>query len=401
MLSDKKILIAVCGSIAAYKTAFFIRLLKKQGAEVKVIMTKSSQDFITPLTLATLSKHPVYTDFFNSETGDWTNHVELGLWADIFIIAPASANTIAKMAHGICDNLLLATYLSARCPVFIAPAMDLDMYKHPATQNNIKTLSNFGHTVIEPEEGELASGLEGKGRMAEPESLVELIGLYFKKKSKLTGKKILITSGPTYESIDPVRFIGNHSSGKMGKSLADVAIGYGAHIEFISGPVNNYPSHSSLNLHKVTTAEQMLRAVENLYEAADIIIFSAAVADYRPKNILDQKKKRDGHELSIELIENPDIAYTLGKRKSGNKIHVGFALETHDGITYAKEKLRRKNFDLIVLNQMTDEGAGFGHDTNKITILDQNNILLSSELKSKVAIAHDIIETIITLLDEK
>jgi phosphopantothenoylcysteine decarboxylase/phosphopantothenate--cysteine ligase len=399
MLSDKKILLAVCGSIAAYKTAFFIRLLKKSGAEVKVIMTKGATDFITPLTLATLAKNPVHLDFFEESTGEWISHVELGLWADLMIIAPATANTVAKMATGICDNLLLATYLSARCPVLIAPAMDLDMFLHPSTQQNLSKLKTFGNHIIEPEEGELASGLDGKGRMAEPENLIAAVEDFLKKKQILSGKKVLITSGPTHEAIDPVRFIGNHSSGKMGKAIAQVFAKAGAEVKFVSGPVHSYPER--VQLHHVSSAVEMKKKVEILYEECDIVIFAAAVADYRPATVYDQKKKRDGSSLHIELIENPDIAAHFGELKNEHQIHVGFALETENGIKYAENKLRKKNFDLIILNQTSDNGAGFGHDTNKVTILDQNNIVFESELKSKNLIAEDILHQVQRLVNEK
>ncbi|MFZ9044938.1 MAG: bifunctional phosphopantothenoylcysteine decarboxylase/phosphopantothenate--cysteine ligase CoaBC [Cyclobacteriaceae bacterium] len=392
MLSDKKILVAVCGSIAAFKTAFFIRLLKKSGAEVKVIMTESASDFITPLTLATLSKNPVYADFFDKKTGKWTSHVELGLWADIMVIAPASANTLAKMATGTCDNLLLATYLSARCPVMVAPAMDLDMFSHPSTQHNLKIIQSFGNILIEPEEGELASGLEGKGRMAEPESLLLHLEDFFKKKTSFKGKKVLITSGPTQEPIDPIRFIGNHSTGKMGKAIAESFVRKGATVHFVTGPVSVFPSNT--NIYKVKSAREMLNKVESLYDQCDIVIFTAAVADYRPKNSFTEKKKRDGDNLSVELVENPDIAVTIGQKKTEGKLHVGFALETHNGLDFAKMKLKNKKFDLIILNQTSDDGAGFGHDTNKVTILDKDNIVLESELKSKELIAEDILDQI-------
>jgi phosphopantothenoylcysteine decarboxylase/phosphopantothenate--cysteine ligase len=323
MLSDKKILVAVTGSIAAYKTAFFVRLLVKAGAQVKVVMTRSATDFITPLTLSTLSKNPVYLEFYDSKDGSWSNHVELGLWADLMIIAPASANTIAKMAQGICDNLLLATYLSARCPVMIAPAMDLDMLQHHSTQKNLKTLISFGNSIIEPTDGELASGLSGKGRLAEPEELLKELEDYFKKKDKLTGKTVLITSGPTHEAIDPVRFIGNHSSGKMGAALAEVASSMGAKVTFITGPVSTLPFSPNVEIQKVTSANEMLDAVQKHHKQSDIVIFAAAVADYRPAEISEEKRKRSGNQISIDLVENPDIAATLGKQKSPSQLHIG------------------------------------------------------------------------------
>lgn len=394
MLAGKKILLAVCGSIAAYKTAFFVRLLRKEGAEVQVIMTKSATDFITPLTLSTLSKHPVYTNYFNEENGEWNNHVELGLWADLMIVAPLSANTLGKMANGICDNLLLATYLSAKCPVMVAPAMDLDMYQHPSTQANLKKLQSFGNEVIEARDGELASGLNGQGRMAEPEELLEIVKKKFAHQQVLKGKKVLITSGPTYEPLDPVRFIGNHSSGKMGKEIAIAFKNAGAEVTMVSGPSKHLPA--DIEVIRVNSAMEMMEAVKEQYSKTDISVFAAAVSDYRPSNPSDQKiKKEDGVDhLEIRLIKNPDIAAEMGKLKS-HQYHIGFALETNKEEVNAREKLKKKNFDLIVLNSLNDAGAGFQADTNKVTFFDKHNNEFKFELKSKSAVAEDIVNHVI------
>jgi len=393
MLAGKKILLAVCGSIAAYKTAFFVRLLKKEGAEVQVIMTESAKDFVTPLTLATLSKNPVHATYFNQEDGDWHNHVELGLWADLMVIAPLTANTLGKMANGICDNLLLATYLSAKCPVFVAPAMDLDMYQHPSTQNNLKTLISYGNQIIEARDGELASGLVGQGRMAEPEELLEIVKKKFTTSKKIRGKKILITSGPTQEAIDPVRFIGNHSSGKMGNAIATRFSEAGANVTMVSGPVNEYPQ--GIEVVKVNSAEQMLEKVLEKHTESDIVVFVAAVADYRPKEPANQKikKKSEEAELYLTLVKNPDIAALLGEAKQ-DQIHVGFALETENEEQNAQEKLQKKNFDLIVLNSLNNDGAGFKGDTNQVTFYDRNNNQQKFELKSKTEVASDIVDYI-------
>lgn len=397
MLAGKKILIAVCGSIAAYKTAFFVRLLKKEGAEVQVIMTESARDFITPLTLATLSKNPVHTSYFNQENGEWHNHVELGLWADLMIVAPLSANTLGKMAHGICDNLLLAAYLSAKCPVLVAPAMDLDMYQHPSTQENLKKLISFGNQVIEARDGELASGLTGQGRMAEPEELLEIVKKKLSNSNRLAGKKVLLTSGPTYEAIDPVRFIGNHSSGKMGNAIASAFKAAGADVTMIYGPVNNSPK--DIELIEVTSANEMLEEAQKKHEESDIVIFAAAVSDYRPENPADQKiKKKDGQDhLTINLIKNPDIAAKLGSLKK-HQIHVGFALETEHEERNAQEKLKKKNLDMIVLNSLNDAGAGFQRETNRVTFFDKHNNTQKFELKSKDEVADDIVEYVIQYL---
>lgn len=394
MLADKKILLAVCGSIAAYKAAFFVRLLKKEAAEVKVIMTENAKDFITPLTLATLSKNPVYSGYFEKNSGEWHNHVELGLWADLMIVAPLSANTLGKMANGICDNLLLAVYQSAKCSVLVAPAMDLDMYKHPGIQSNLEKLTSYGNEIIEAKEGELASGLFGQGRMAEPEELLEIVKKRVTTGSRLKGKKVLITSGPTYEAIDPVRFIGNYSSGKMGSAIAKIFKQFGASVTVISGPAHHFASEVE-NIH-VASAREMLDETKKRYNNADIVIFSAAVSDYRPSKTSDQKiKKEDGvNSLTIELIKNPDIAAEMGTKKE-NQIHIGFALETQNEESNAKQKLKNKNFDLIVLNSLNDQGAGFQGTTNKVTFFDKNNKEVKFELKNKTDVAKDIVSYVI------
>ncbi len=389
MLKGKKILLAVCGSIAAYKTAFFVRLLVKEEAEVKVIMTESAKDFITPLTLATLSKNPVYSNYFEEDSGEWNNHVELGLWADLMIVAPLSANTLGKMANGICDNLLLATYLSAKCPVMVAPAMDLDMYKHPSTVENLKKLQSFGNEVIEATEGELASGLVGQGRMAEPEELLEILKKKFRNSEALKNKKVLITSGPTHEAIDPVRFIGNHSSGKMGVALSDAFRNAGAEVSVISGPSQYVPEN--VEVVKVNSAKEMLAEAEKKYKDCDIAVFAAAVADYRPADPKSEKIKKSEDSFEINLVKNPDIAFELGQKKNG-QFNIGFALETNKEETHAKEKLEKKNFDLIVLNSLNDSGAGFQNDTNKVTFFDKNNKEVKFELKSKKEVAADIVD---------
>jgi phosphopantothenoylcysteine decarboxylase/phosphopantothenate--cysteine ligase len=393
MLKGKNILVGVTASIAAYKAAIFVRLLIKSGAQVKVIMTEASKDFITPLTLATLSKNPVYTKFTSGDQGEWNNHVELGLWADAMIIAPASANTIGKMANGICDNLLLATYLSARCPVYVAPAMDLDMYQHPSVKANLSKLTSLGNHIIEAEDGELASGLSGVGRMSEPENLVQVLEQSFDSKKKLKNKKVLITAGPTYEAIDPVRFIGNHSSGKMGYALAQEALKEGAEVVLVSGPTQLNMPEQAKGI-PVRSAKEMFEATSGQFDDSDIVIFAAAVADYAPKTIADQKIKKSDASLEIQLEKTVDIAQTLGQRKTKKQFLVGFALETEQEMIHAQQKLKKKNFDLIVLNSLNDKGAGFGHETNKIKLIDKANNIQDFELKSKQKVAQDIIRAI-------
>ena len=395
MLRDKKFLLGVCGSIAAYKAALLVRLLKKEGAEVKVIMTASASEFITPLTLATLSKNPVFTQFSDKNTGEWNNHVELGLWADVFVVAPASAHTIAKMAQGICDNLLLATYLSARCPVYVAPAMDLDMYNHPSTTDNLKKLASYGNHIIEAEHGELASGLIGTGRMAEPENILNTLNTALGKKKALSNKKVLITAGPTYEAIDPVRFIGNHSSGKMGYAIAECMAEQGAQVDLVSGPTHQKTTHPSIKVHRVTSTEEMYLESKKHFKHADISVLAAAVADYKPEKKASQKIKKTSDRLSIELTKTQDIAAALGKEKKKGQIIVGFALETENEEANAFKKIKSKNFDLIILNSLNDQGAGFGHDTNKISIIDQQNNIQKFELKPKQEVAKNIVASIV------
>lgn len=394
MVSGKRILLGVSGSIAAYKSAILVRLLVKQGAEVKVVMTASAHDFITPLTLSTLSKNPVLTQFTKDATGQWNNHVDLGLWADAMVIAPASANTLAKMAHGICDNLLLAVYLSARCPVFFAPAMDLDMLQHPSTVENITRLQSWGNVQIKPNHGELASGLVGTGRMAEPDEIVVHLNQFFAS-GPLHGKKALVTAGPTHEAIDPVRFIGNHSTGKMGYAIAQELANQGAEVTLVSGPTQISSELPGVERVNVTSAEEMYEACARRFEAMDITVLSAAVADYKPNQKADQKIKKSDTALVLELVKTHDIAAELGKRKRNGQLVVGFALETENERVHAEKKLTSKNFDLIVLNSLNDAGAGFGHDTNKITLLDANKQVREFSLKSKKEVAKDIVKAII------
>ncbi|MEI7486414.1 MAG: bifunctional phosphopantothenoylcysteine decarboxylase/phosphopantothenate--cysteine ligase CoaBC [Chryseobacterium sp.] len=389
-VSGKKILIAVSGGIAAYKIHFLIRELIKKNAEVQVIMTPDAEHFVTKLSLSTLSKKSVYTDFYN-ENGTWNSHVEMALWADVMIVAPCTANTLAKMTHGICDNLVIATYMSAKCPVFIAPAMDLDMYAHPSTTQNLELAEDFGHFIIPAEEGELASGLMGQGRMAEPETIVKAVEEFFNSNHKKTleGKTVLITAGPTYEAIDPVRFIGNHSSGKMGFSLAEEASKRGAKVILISGPTSQVMNDKNVDLHRVTAAKEMLAKVFEFYDKIDIGIASAAVADYAPKEVAKEKIKKNDDSLTIELIKNPDILRTMGEKKT-HQFLVGFALETQNEEENAKGKLEKKNLDMIVLNSLRDEGAGFKNDTNKIKIFTKTE-KKEFELKSKDDVAKDIL----------
>lgn len=394
ILKNKKILVAVTAGIAAYKAAILVRGLIKKGAEVKVIMTPEALHFVTPLTLSTLSKNEVEWEFFGDK-GDWNNHVEYGLWADYMIVAPCTANTLSAMADGICNNLVLATYLSAKCPVFFAPAMDLDMYQHPTTHQNIATLTSNGNVLIPAESGELASGLVGEGRMAEPENIIDFIENHIQKDLPLYGKKVLISAGPTYENIDPVRFIGNYSSGKMGYELAKSAHNLGAKVTLVSGPSHESVEGYAIDLKKVTSAQNMYDAMHSDFQDADIVIMSAAVADYRPKVQADQKIKKKDDEMTIELVKNPDILKSLGEIKK-DQILVGFALETNNEIEYAKGKLIKKNLDFIVLNSMQDKDAGFQKNTNKVTILDKNGDQQNFEVKSKKEVAFDILNYLIT-----
>ncbi|WP_158838218.1 bifunctional phosphopantothenoylcysteine decarboxylase/phosphopantothenate--cysteine ligase CoaBC [Polaribacter sp. L3A8] len=397
VLSGKKILLGITAGIAAYKTASLVRLFIKLDAEVKVIMTPASKDFITPLTLSTLSKNPVHSTFYDKEDAEnemWNNHVDLGLWADYMVVAPATANTMSKMANGTCDNLLLAVYLSAKCPIYFAPAMDLDMYIHPSTKEILQKLKSFGNTIIPATSGELASGLVGEGRMAEPEDIVSFIENDILSKLPLKGKKVLLTAGPTYEAIDPVRFIGNHSSGKMGFAIAKAAANLGAEVYLISGPSHQKIQHSLVHRIDVISAEEMYKAAHAYFKEVDIAILSAAVADYRPKNIATQKIKKTTSALEIELEPTKDILASLGEIKE-NQFLVGFALETNNELENAKGKLKRKNLDAIVLNSLQDKGAGFATDTNKITIIDKDLNEKTFELKSKVEVAKDIINEII------
>jgi phosphopantothenoylcysteine decarboxylase / phosphopantothenate---cysteine ligase len=401
MLKGKHILVGVTGGIAAYKTATIIRLLVKDGAEVKVLMTGHAKDFITPLTLATLSKNPVLTDFYDPANGNWNSHIDLGLWADMYLIAPATANSIAKMANGIADNLLLATYLSSRCPVYIAPSMDMDMLNHPATIINIETLKAFGNSILEPSSGELASGLTGKGRMSEPEVIIEEIKKFFSKKKSykpLKGKHLLINAGPTREPLDPVRFISNFSSGKMGIALADAAAEYGADVELVLGPVSITPANRSVKVIDVITAESMANECISRFPGCDIAILSAAVADFTAEEIKREKIKKDGTELVLKLKPTADIAELLGRTKKTSQLLVGFALETDNELNNAKKKLIRKNLDVIVLNSLKDSGSGFGHHTNRITIIDRYNNIDKFELKSKEEVARDILNKIVSMI---
>ena len=399
MLQGKKIILGVCGSIAAYKSALLVRLLIKAGAEVQVVMTPDAVNFITPLTLSTLSKKPVLVDYFKPGTGEWNNHVELGLWADAFIIAPASANTIAKMANGLCDNLLMAVYLSAKCPVYFAPAMDLDMWKHCATQENIEKLQSFGNVLIQPGTGELASGLHGEGRMAEPEDIISFLSAEIKKKLPLTNQKILVTAGPTYEAIDPVRFIGNHSSGKMGFAIAEQFAAMGADVTLVSGPTSMATFNTSITLVDVTSAAEMLDACLVHFKDAKACIMSAAVADYTPVTVSAQKIKKQDAGLNVELKKTTDILKTLGSQKHKDQILVGFALETNNEEQNAVEKLQKKNLDFIVLNSLNDKGAGFKTDTNKITIIDNKLQKTTFDLKNKDEVAKDICNKVAELIN--
>ncbi|MEO5561981.1 MAG: bifunctional phosphopantothenoylcysteine decarboxylase/phosphopantothenate--cysteine ligase CoaBC [Chitinophagaceae bacterium] len=393
MLQGKKILLGITGSIAAYKAIYLVRSLVKAGAEVKVIMTPSAKDFVSPLTLSTLSKNSVLIDLFDEQS--WSNHVMLGRWADVMLIAPLSCNTMAKMAHGLCDNLLLAVYLSATCPVVVAPAMDEDMWHHPSTKSNLQKLVSFGNTVIPVEKGELASGLHGEGRMAEPDQIIEFIRDRFFLTRPLAGKKALVTAGPTYEAIDPVRFIGNHSSGKMGIAIAKELHARGAEVTLVLGPVASPFSSNGIHLVNVTSAEDMYKACHEVFDKTDLAVLSAAVADYTPAVKADQKIKKKESTLNLELTRTKDILKSLGEKKKKNQVLVGFALETTDEKKNAMTKLSEKNADIIVLNSLNDKGAGFKHDTNKITIFKKEGQEIEFDTKSKEEVAKDIVDTII------
>ncbi len=395
MLKGKKILLGITGSIAAYKSAILVRLLVKQGAEVKVIMTTAAKDFVTPLSLSTLSKNDVLADITDNDT--WANHVMLGRWADVMLIAPLSCNTLAKMANGLCDNLLMAVYLSATCPVVVAPAMDEDMWHHNSTKENLKKITSFNNQIIPVEKGELASGLVGEGRMAEPENIVNWLEIFFSNKLELNGKKVLITAGPTYEAIDPVRFIGNHSSGKMGVAIAEEMKNRGANVTLVLGPSNINVSEN-IEVIKVKSANEMYEACINHFEKTDIAVMSAAVADYTPVSTASQKIKKNENTFNIELTKTKDILKSLGEKKKNKQLLVGFALETSNEKEYALKKLQTKNADMIVLNSLNDAGAGFGYDTNRITIFDKHNNEYKFDTKSKKEVAIDIVNTIIKLL---
>ncbi|MDR2775796.1 MAG: bifunctional phosphopantothenoylcysteine decarboxylase/phosphopantothenate--cysteine ligase CoaBC [Tannerella sp.] len=397
MMKGKKIILGITGSIAAYKAASLVRALIKKGAEVQVVITPAGKEFITPLTLAALSRHAVISDFFSSRDGTWNSHVDLGLWADAMLVAPASASTIGKMANGIADNMLVTTYLSCKAPIFVAPAMDLDMYAHPSTRQNIDKLRSYGNYIIEPDTGFLASGLEGKGRMAEPDEIVKVLEDFFLIRNDLQKKKILITAGPTYEKIDPVRFIGNYSSGKMGFALAEACADRGADVTIVAGPVRLEMKHPSVERIDVESADEMYNETLRVFPSCDMAILCAAVADYRPERKVTEKIKREQNvALTVSLVRNKDIAATLGENKRDNQTLVGFALETGHEITNAKEKLQRKNLDVIVLNSLNDEGAGFGCDTNKVTLIDKYDKETVLPLKSKTEIAREIVDYLVS-----
>lgn len=397
MMKGKKIVLGITGSIAAYKAAVLTRLLIKKGAEVQIVITPAGKEFITPITLSALTSKPVISEFFSQRDGTWHSHVDLGLWADAMLIAPATASTIGKMAHGIADNMLITTYLSMKAPVFVAPAMDLDMFAHPATQHNLDILRSYGNHIIEPTAGELASHLVGKGRMEEPENIVAALESFFQKNSSMAGKKILITAGPTYEKIDPVRFIGNYSSGKMGYALAEECAARGAEVTLVSGPVNLSVNHPNINRIDVESAEQMYNACMSHYPTSDAGILCAAVADFTPECVADKKIKREKDDLTLNLKPTHDIAAALGKIKTDSQRLVGFALETNDETAHAQDKLKRKNFDFIVLNSLNDKGAGFRCDTNKITIIDSSKAE-EYPLKAKKEVAADIIDKLDSIL---
>jgi phosphopantothenoylcysteine decarboxylase / phosphopantothenate---cysteine ligase len=397
-LKEKKIILGITGSIAAYKAAFLLRLLVKEGAEVQVVITPSGKEFITPVTLSALSGKPVISEFFGSSDGTWHSHVDLGMWADAMLVAPATVNTLGKMAGGIADNMLVTTYLSAKCPVFVAPAMDLDMFKHPATQKNISILKNFGCHIIEPVRGGLASGLEGIGRMEEPENIMGQLIEFFRRKKKLLNNKFLVSAGPTFEKIDPVRFIGNYSSGKMGLAIAEELAEQGAEVILVSGPVDISTPREGVKVISVESAQEMYDACLGIFPRCDGAVMAAAVADFTPVHVETVKAKRGRTNWSIELKPTPDIAAALGKLKKEGQLLVGFALETNDERTNAQNKREKKNFDFIVLNSLNDKGAGFNVETNKITIIDKNNNQQAFELKSKKEVAADIVEKMVSLL---
>lgn len=398
LLQGKRILLGVTGSIAAYKAAHLTRLLIKEGAEVQVILTTSALDFVTPLTLSTLSKKPVLHHSHDPQTGEWNNHVDLGLWADLFLIAPISANTLAKLATGFCDNLLTATYLSARCPVMLAPAMDLDMYQHPTVKHNLSKIQQYGNILLDAEDGELASGLSGQGRMMEPEHILNAVVNHFDSKKELTGRKFLITAGPTYEAIDPVRFIGNHSSGKMGVAIAEAVARQGGEVILILGPSALEVRHPLVQTIRVTSADDMYAAARAHHLQMDVCVFAAAVADYSPVSVATQKIKKEAEEMSISLKKNVDIARTLGESKQKGQVHIGFALETDDEDTNALMKLEKKHFDMIVLNSLNDKGAGFQYDTNKVTFFFTNGEKETSALLPKADVALLVVQKIKKLL---
>jgi phosphopantothenoylcysteine decarboxylase/phosphopantothenate--cysteine ligase len=394
MLKGKKILIGITGGIAAYKIPILIRLLIREGAQVQIIMSHEASNFVTPLTLSVLSQNPVAVEPFNESTGQWHSHIELGSWADAFLIAPLTANTMAKMASGITDSLLLATYLAARCPVFFAPSMDVDMYNHPTTQKNIETLQSFGNILIAPQPGELASGLNGMGRLEEPVIMFEILKSYFSRNKNLFGKKVLVTSGPTIEAIDPVRFISNHSTGKMGNAIALAAARMGAQVILISGPVSNYPIHPDIEIIKIKTAAEMYDKCIKHFQDAQITIMAAAVADYTPQQIEKEKIKKKEESLNLQFVKTRDILAALGKMKRSDQILVGFALETSNELENANNKLYTKNLDFIVLNSLKDDGAGFGHDTNKVVVISKDKIINELSLKPKSELAIEILDLI-------
>jgi phosphopantothenoylcysteine decarboxylase / phosphopantothenate---cysteine ligase len=394
-LNGKKIIVGVTGSIAAYKSALLVRLLVKAGAEVQVIMTRAATEFITPLTLATLSKRPALSAYVQNDEGEWNNHVALGLWADLIVVAPATANTLAKCANGLCDDLLTAVYLSARCPVYFAPAMDLDMFRHPSTQQNLERLSGYGNGIIEVGTGELASGLVGEGRLAEPEEILHVLENHFARIPVVRGKRVLITAGPTQEDLDPVRYISNHSSGKMGYAIAGAFARAGALVTLVSGPVIVAPPDPTVRLVRVRSASDMFAATQEHFAASDLVVFSAAVADYTPATVATTKIKKKEDTFELALTKTQDIAGTLGATKKPNQLLVGFALETDNELENAQKKLASKNLDYIVLNSMNDSGAGFAHDTNKITVIDREGLIRQFELKTKQEVAQDILEIIV------